>query len=73
MVAYELTSGGEHEASKFVIFITYLSQVSGTFDFSTGELDLVYECSCIAPYTNWGTYIVLSTNPWLTLRDFLLY
>jgi hypothetical protein len=48
MVAYEVTSGGEYEASKFVIFITYLSQVSGTFNFSTGGLDLVYEYSCIA-------------------------
>ena len=49
MVAYEVTSGGEHEASKFVIFITYLSQVSGTFEFSTGGLDLVYGRSYIAP------------------------
>ena len=49
MVAYEVTSAGKHEASKFVVFITFLSQVSGTFDFSTGGLGLVYECSCIAP------------------------
>ena len=41
MVAYEVTSAGEHEASKFVEFIIYISQVSGTFNFSIGRLDLV--------------------------------
>jgi hypothetical protein len=42
MVAYEVTSEGEHKASKFVIFITYISQVSGTFSIFTDGLDLVY-------------------------------
>ena len=42
MVAYEVTSAGEHDASKFVVFITFLSQVSGTFNLFTGRLDLVY-------------------------------
>ena len=49
MVAYETTSGGVPQASKFVMFITYLAQVSGNFRFSPGELDLVYESSCTAP------------------------
>ena len=49
MVAYEITSAGEPDASKFVIFITYISQVSGTFIFPTCGLDLMYECSYIAP------------------------
>ena len=49
MVAYEITSEGKPQASKFVVFITYLAQVSVNSYFPTGELDLVYECSCIAP------------------------
>jgi len=28
MVAHQITSGGEPQASKFVVFITYLAQVS---------------------------------------------
>lgn len=31
MVAHQITSEGEHEASKFVIFITYLAQVRHSF------------------------------------------
>jgi hypothetical protein len=31
MVAHQITSEGEHEASKFVIFITYLAQVRNSF------------------------------------------
>ena len=71
MVAYEITSAGEHEASKFVVFIIYISQVSGTSIFLHRRTGLSVWMQLYSPLNQLG-YLYRSINQSLVDTEKLL-